>query len=123
MLDGTLANEPSKMAKIWDLRERIAEALLHEGYVYKLVVLVLVLFVVFGGVGGNVIVWQSEPVPTSRQRCGIDIWRTSLCICSCSLSLSSWKYTFRGHKLGCRLGELICLIYGRGVRFLRELCS
>ena len=33
--DGTLASEPSRMEKIWQLRERIAEALLKEGYVFK----------------------------------------------------------------------------------------
>ncbi|KAB7507624.1 D-2-hydroxyglutarate dehydrogenase, mitochondrial, partial [Armadillidium nasatum] len=33
--DGTVASEPSKMLDIWALRERIAEALLHDGYVYK----------------------------------------------------------------------------------------
>ncbi|XP_018022427.1 D-2-hydroxyglutarate dehydrogenase, mitochondrial [Hyalella azteca] len=33
--DGTLASEPSRMSKIWQLRERLAEALLLEGYVFK----------------------------------------------------------------------------------------
>jgi len=33
--DGTLASGPSQMIEIWGLRERIAEALLHDGYVYK----------------------------------------------------------------------------------------
>ncbi|XP_064212864.1 D-2-hydroxyglutarate dehydrogenase, mitochondrial isoform X1 [Tribolium castaneum] len=33
--DGTVTNEPSKMKVIWDLRERIAEAFLHDGYVFK----------------------------------------------------------------------------------------
>ncbi|CAL4068451.1 unnamed protein product, partial [Meganyctiphanes norvegica] len=33
--DGTVASEPSKMYDIWQLRERIAEALLHDGYCYK----------------------------------------------------------------------------------------
>lgn len=35
VLDGTVATEPSKMATIWALRERIAEALMHDGYTYK----------------------------------------------------------------------------------------
>lgn len=35
VLDGTVTNEPSKMRAIWDLRERIAEAFLHDGYVFK----------------------------------------------------------------------------------------
>jgi len=33
--DGTMASEPSKMRAIWEVRERIAEALMHDGYVYK----------------------------------------------------------------------------------------
>lgn len=33
--DGTVASEPSRMLHIWGLRERIAEALHHEGYTYK----------------------------------------------------------------------------------------
>ncbi|KAK4321554.1 hypothetical protein Pmani_007671 [Petrolisthes manimaculis] len=33
--DGTVATEPSKMANIWALRERIAEALILDGYTYK----------------------------------------------------------------------------------------
>lgn len=33
--DGTVASEPSKIYDIWQLRERIAEALLHDGYCYK----------------------------------------------------------------------------------------
>jgi len=35
VLDGTLASEPSKMQSIWQLRERIAEGLLHDGYCFK----------------------------------------------------------------------------------------
>ncbi|KAF2358115.1 FAD-linked oxidase C-terminal [Trinorchestia longiramus] len=35
VMDGTLATEPSRMNKMWELRERIAEALLLEGYVFK----------------------------------------------------------------------------------------
>ncbi|KAJ3633747.1 hypothetical protein MTP99_010676 [Tenebrio molitor] len=35
VLDGTVTNEPSKMKVIWELRERIAEAFLHDGYVFK----------------------------------------------------------------------------------------
>ncbi|XP_056634624.1 D-2-hydroxyglutarate dehydrogenase, mitochondrial [Diorhabda sublineata] len=34
-LDGTTTNEVSKMKSIWDLRERITEALLHDGYIFK----------------------------------------------------------------------------------------
>ncbi|XP_054261644.1 D-2-hydroxyglutarate dehydrogenase, mitochondrial-like [Macrosteles quadrilineatus] len=33
--DGTVTNEPSRMQTIWQLRERIAEALLRNGFVYK----------------------------------------------------------------------------------------
>uniref|UniRef100_A0A1B6H1T9 D-2-hydroxyglutarate dehydrogenase, mitochondrial n=1 Tax=Cuerna arida TaxID=1464854 RepID=A0A1B6H1T9_9HEMI len=33
--DGTYTNEPSRMQNIWQLRERIAEALLRNGFVYK----------------------------------------------------------------------------------------
>ncbi|XP_044268012.1 D-2-hydroxyglutarate dehydrogenase, mitochondrial [Tribolium madens] len=33
--DGTVTSEPSKMKVIWELRERIAEAFLHDGYVFK----------------------------------------------------------------------------------------
>ncbi|XP_068231381.1 D-2-hydroxyglutarate dehydrogenase, mitochondrial [Palaemon carinicauda] len=33
--DGTVATEPSRMLYIWSIRERIAEALIHEGYTYK----------------------------------------------------------------------------------------
>lgn len=33
--DGTIASEPSKIRHVWDLRERIAESLMHDGYVYK----------------------------------------------------------------------------------------
>jgi len=35
VLDGTLATEPSKVEKLWQCRERIAEATLKDGYVYK----------------------------------------------------------------------------------------
>lgn len=35
VIDGTVTNEPSKMKVIWELRERIAEAFLHDGYVFK----------------------------------------------------------------------------------------
>jgi len=33
--DGTVASEPSKIKAIWEVRERITEALRHDGYVYK----------------------------------------------------------------------------------------
>ena len=33
--DGTVACEPSRINALWALRERIAEALLHDGYAYK----------------------------------------------------------------------------------------
>lgn len=33
--DGTVASEPSRMLHIWELRERIAEALIREGYTFK----------------------------------------------------------------------------------------
>jgi len=33
--DGTMASEPSKIKAIWEVRERITEALKHDGYVYK----------------------------------------------------------------------------------------
>ena len=33
--DGTVATAPSKQSEIWQLRERIAEALLKDGYCYK----------------------------------------------------------------------------------------
>ncbi|KAK7079825.1 D-2-hydroxyglutarate dehydrogenase, mitochondrial [Halocaridina rubra] len=33
--DGTVATEPSRMQHIWSLRERIAEALVKDGYTYK----------------------------------------------------------------------------------------
>jgi len=33
--DGTVASEPSKIRAIWEVRERITEALKHDGYVYK----------------------------------------------------------------------------------------
>lgn len=32
--DGTVATEPSKVASIWKLRERMIEALLADGFVY-----------------------------------------------------------------------------------------
>lgn len=35
VLDGTTTNEPSKMKYIWQLRERIAEGMLKEGYCFK----------------------------------------------------------------------------------------
>lgn len=36
ILDGTVAGSPSRQAsEIWDLRERIAEALKRDGYTYK----------------------------------------------------------------------------------------
>lgn len=35
VLDGTATNEVSKMKNIWDIRERITEALNHDGYVFK----------------------------------------------------------------------------------------
>ena len=33
--DGTVAADYSKMHAMWELRERIAEALLHDGYCFK----------------------------------------------------------------------------------------
>lgn len=33
--DGTMSADPSKMSAIWASRERITEALTHDGYVYK----------------------------------------------------------------------------------------
>ena len=33
--DGTVATAPSKQSEIWQLRERIAEAMLVDGYCYK----------------------------------------------------------------------------------------
>ena len=33
--DGTVANSPSHQQQLWPLRERIAEALLRDGYCYK----------------------------------------------------------------------------------------
>ncbi|KAK9869497.1 hypothetical protein WA026_003250 [Henosepilachna vigintioctopunctata] len=35
VLDGVVTNEPSKMKAIWELRERITEGLMHDGYVFK----------------------------------------------------------------------------------------
>lgn len=35
VLDGTFTSDESKMAKLWSYRERIAEALLRDGYCYK----------------------------------------------------------------------------------------
>ncbi|XP_066261640.1 D-2-hydroxyglutarate dehydrogenase, mitochondrial [Euwallacea similis] len=35
VLDGIVTNEPSKMKNIWDLRERITEGLVLDGYVFK----------------------------------------------------------------------------------------
>lgn len=35
VMDGTVTNEPGKMRSIWDLRERITEALMYDGYLYK----------------------------------------------------------------------------------------
>ena len=35
IVDGTIANSPSHQQQMWPLRERIAEALLHDGYCYK----------------------------------------------------------------------------------------
>ncbi|KAF7279777.1 hypothetical protein GWI33_006760 [Rhynchophorus ferrugineus] len=35
VLDGTVTNEVSKMRTIWDLRERITEGFIHDGYVFK----------------------------------------------------------------------------------------
>ncbi|XP_050307084.1 D-2-hydroxyglutarate dehydrogenase, mitochondrial [Anthonomus grandis grandis] len=35
VLDGTVTNEPSKMKNIWDLRERITEGFILDGYVFK----------------------------------------------------------------------------------------
>ena len=33
--DGTVANSPSHQQQLWPLRERIAEALMRDGYCYK----------------------------------------------------------------------------------------
>ena len=33
--DGTVATETSRVQALWALRERLAEGLLHDGYVYK----------------------------------------------------------------------------------------
>lgn len=33
--NGTVASEPSKIQAVWDLRERMAEGLMHDGYCYK----------------------------------------------------------------------------------------
>ena len=35
VVDGTIATTPSHQQQMWPLRERIAEALLHDGYCYK----------------------------------------------------------------------------------------
>jgi len=35
VVDGTVGSDPSKIKAIWDVRERITEALKHDGYVYK----------------------------------------------------------------------------------------
>ncbi|GLH15671.1 Alkyldihydroxyacetonephosphate synthase [Gryllus bimaculatus] len=35
VLDGTVANEPSRIQYLWQLRERVAEGLVHDGYVFK----------------------------------------------------------------------------------------
>merc|ERR1712232_1514481 len=35
VLDGTVATEPGKIKKVWEVRERITEALKHDGYIYK----------------------------------------------------------------------------------------
>lgn len=35
VIDGIVTNEPSKMKVIWELRERITEGLLYDGYVFK----------------------------------------------------------------------------------------
>lgn len=35
IVDGTIADSPSHQAQLWPLRERIAEALLKDGYCYK----------------------------------------------------------------------------------------
>ncbi|XP_048521200.1 D-2-hydroxyglutarate dehydrogenase, mitochondrial [Dendroctonus ponderosae] len=35
ILDGIVTNEPSKMKNIWDLRERITEGFVRDGYVFK----------------------------------------------------------------------------------------
>ncbi|KAF5281274.1 hypothetical protein FQA39_LY05160 [Lamprigera yunnana] len=35
VIDGTVTNEPGKMRSIWDLRERITEGLMHDGYLFK----------------------------------------------------------------------------------------
>ena len=37
--DGTVATAPSKQGEIWQLRERIAEALLRDGYCYKVILI------------------------------------------------------------------------------------
>ena len=35
VLDGAVASEPSKRPPLWDVREKITEALKRDGYVYK----------------------------------------------------------------------------------------
>ena len=35
VIDGVLASDSAKVASMWGLRERIAEALLKDGYCYK----------------------------------------------------------------------------------------
>ena len=42
--DGTVATAPSKQGEIWQLRERIAEALLRDGYCYKVILILILLF-------------------------------------------------------------------------------
>ena len=46
--DGTVATAPSKQGEIWQLRERIAEALLRDGYCYKVT---LTNIIVSGNIG------------------------------------------------------------------------
>ena len=41
--DGTVATAPSKQGEIWQLRERIAEALLRDGYCYKVTLILDIL--------------------------------------------------------------------------------
>ena len=35
IVNGTVAEDSKKVGEIWQLRERMAEALQHDGYVYK----------------------------------------------------------------------------------------
>ena len=37
IVNGTVAEDSKKVGEIWQLRERMAEALQHDGYVYKVI--------------------------------------------------------------------------------------